>query len=318
MTVPQPLSVLAPASTEAQALAEVSVVLMAGATILFTATMSLMAMAWHRRRRPVGAGWWLFGAGLLLPVAVLGTLLIYSTLRTQALDRPPSADALLVGVTGHQWWWELRYTDPATGAEVVTANELRLPVGRPVRLALASADVIHSFWVPPLGGKMDLVPGRINHLTITAQRPGLYRGQCAEFCGGPHARMALHVVALAPQAFDRWLAHEARPAGPGAPADAVASEVEQLARGRSAFVEHGCAGCHRVRGVAETGDGGPDLTHVGRRLYIGAGLLPNGPEAMARWIADVQALKPGAQMPAFDRLPPATLQALSAYLVQLQ
>jgi cytochrome c oxidase subunit 2 len=307
---PQPaLAVLDPASLEAEQLAELGWVLIVGATALFLLTMLLLGLALRRRKPSIAPAWWLLGGGVALPASVLSVLLVYSVLRTQGLERPPGGDVLVVGVTGHLWWWELRYPGPG-GEQIVSANELRIPVGRPVRLALASADVIHSFWVPALGGKMDLVPGRINSLTITARRPGVYRGQCAEYCGEQHARMALHVVALAPADFEAWLRLQAQPAA--VPRDAVA------AQGRAAFLAQGCAACHSVRGVAEAGGRGPDLTHVGGRLYLGAGALPNDAVAMRRWIAEVQAVKPGAQMPSFPGLEPATLQALSAYLSQLQ
>jgi cytochrome c oxidase subunit 2 len=157
---------------------------------------------------------------------------------------------------------------------------------------------------------MDTVPGRVNKLVVTAREPGVYRGACAEFCGTQHARMALHVVVQAPDEFDRWLAHQLQPA--------AAVEGAVLQRGRRAFFDHGCASCHTVRGVAEGARLGPDLTHVGSRLALGSGVLPNQPGAMAQWLAGVQVLKPGARMPSFEHLDAATLEALSAYLEQLR
>ena len=305
----EPPSALSPASLQAEALAEVSWVLIAGATVVFVLTMALVAASFARRKPAVPTGWWVFGGGVALPVAVLSALLLYSTWRTHGLDQAPAAP-LVIGLTGHLWWWEVRYQDPASGREVALANELRIPVGRPVQLGLASADVIHSVWVPPLGGKMDLVPGRVNRLVITATRAGVHRGQCAEFCGEQHARMALHVVALPPAEFDAWLARQAQPAA--APGDAA------LERGRRAIVECGCAACHDVRGVSQGARGGPDLTHVGSRLFLGAGVLRNEAGAMARWITEVQQLKPGARMPSFTQLDPATRTALADYLAQLR
>jgi cytochrome c oxidase subunit 2 len=223
----------------------------------------------------------------------------------------PPKDALIVAVTGHMWWWELRYRDPATGLEVAGANELHIPVGRPVYFALASADVIHSFWVPALGGKMDMVPGRMQHLQLQADRPGTWRGACAEYCGDQHARMALHVVAEPPAAFDAWLAAQAAAAAP--PATAA------LERGRDAFLAHRCNACHAVRGVSEESRLGPDLTHVGSRMFLGAGLMPNDADGLARWVAHTQQLKPGARMPSsHERIDEAGLQAIAAWLDQLK
>lgn len=306
----RPRSVLSSASEQSLVLTEVAWVLIVGAGTVFLLTMGLLALALRRRKREVPTRWWVVGGGLVFPLAVLGALLVYGTLRTMGLDRPP-ANPLAIGITAHMWWWEIRYRDPASGREVRSANELHLPVGRPVQLGLASADVIHSVWIPALGGKMDTVPGRVNRLVITAREPGVYRGACAEFCGEQHARMALHVVVLPADEFDRWLSAQAQPALP-------ADGDSQAARGAHAFVMQGCAACHTVRGVAEGATLGPDLTHVGSRLWLGAGTLRNGPHAAARWIASVQALKPNARMPSFAHLDPATLAALGAYLEQLK
>lgn len=297
------------ASDQAAVLAEVAWVLVIGASLVFLFTMALLALALRHRKRAVRVGWWVFGAGLAFPVVLLTALLVYATLRTQALDRPP-LQPLVIGITGHMWWWEVRYRDPASGRDVRLANQLHLPAGRPVQLGLMSGDVIHSFWVPAIGGKMDTVPGRVNKLVVTAREPGLYRGVCAEFCGAQHARMALHVVVQTPEEFDRWLAQQAQPAAE--PDDAV------LERGRQAFVDHGCAACHTLRGVAEGAQLGPDLTHVGSRLTLGSGVLRNQHGAMAQWLTGVQTLKPGARMPSFGHLDAATLDALGAYLEQLQ
>ena len=309
---------VAPASLEAGVLAELGWVLIAGASIIFVLTMALLALALRRRKRVLPTAWWTVGGGIVFPTVVLSTLLVYGVQRTAGLERAPAASPLVVGVTGHLWWWDVHYRDPVTGAAIRVANELHLPLGRPVQLGLRSADVIHSFWVPALGGKMDLVPRRVNRLVITADTPGVYRGVCAEYCGTQHARMALHVVVETPEQFERWLAAQAAPAP--APEHALAQ------RGRQAFLDHGCAACHVLRGVTnDVASGaagpatlGPDLTHVGSRLHLGAGTLPNGEEAMLRWISDVQAHKPGARMPSFGHLDRETLAALAAYLVPLK
>jgi len=208
------------------------------------------------------------------------------------------------------WWWEVRYRDPAGGREIVTANEIHIPVGQAVYVGLNAADVIHSLWVPSLSGKRDMIPGRVTGLTLRADRPGVYRGQCAEFCGAQHANMALHVVALAPDAFRDWLRRQALPAR--APQGAL------LERGRAAFLEQRCQACHTIRGVAETARLGPDLTHVGSRAHIGAGLLRTHQNTLAGWIADPQAVKPGVFMPAAAGTDGDTLRALAAYLEHLQ
>jgi len=305
-------SVFSPAGAPAATLASLSWVLITGAALIFVAVMGLLAWAVSRRaaRRPVPARLWIVGGGLVFPALVLGALLVYSKLHTPGwLERPPPG-AMVVGLTAKMWWWEVRYRDPASGQEVVLANELHLPVGQPVWLGLGSPDVIHSFWVPALGGKIDMVPGRMDHLMVRADQVGNWRGQCAEYCGEQHARMALHVVAHAPADFDAWLAAQARPAA--VPGGAL------LERGQAAFLAQRCNACHTVRGVAEEGRLGPDLTHVGSRLYLGAGTLPNQPGAMAHWIAHTQDFKPGARMPSSPDMDPETLAALAAWLEQLK
>ena len=310
--VPQLQSVLSPAGDAAAIIAGLSWVLIAGASAIFALVMGLLWWAVSRRAEayPVRPALWIAGAGVAFPLAVLASLLAYSTWRTPDLLAEPPASALMVGITARSWWWEVRYRDPVSGQEVTLANELHLPVGRPVWLGLSSADVIHSFWVPALGGKMDMVPGRVNHLLLQASRAGVYRGQCAEFCGEQHARMALHVVAKPPAAFDAWLAAQARPA--------AAPNTPLLERGRQAFLAQGCQVCHSVRGVAEQGRLGPDLTHVGSRLYLGAGTLRNQRGALAQWVTHTQAIKPGARMPSSGDMDAATLHALAAYLEHLQ
>ena len=304
-------SVFAPAGVEAAALHEVSMVLLAAATGIFLGVMLLLGLALRRGgKRPVPTAWWVLGGGIGLPVAVLTLLLLYGTLRTAGLERTLADPPLVVSVTGRLWWWEVRYRDPAGGQDVVLANELRLPAGRPAQIALASDDVVHSLWVPQLGGKRDLVPGRINHLVYTPSRTGVFRGACAEYCGAQHAKMVLPVVVMPPADFAAWLAAQARPA--------IAPPTERLDAGVRAFLAHGCAACHTVRGLNGPVGRGPDLTHVASRLTLGAGTLPNEPGAAKRWLVGVQALKPGARMPSYAHLDAATLDALAAYLEHLR
>lgn len=218
------------------------------------------------------------------------------------------ADAVQVRVTGHQWWWRIQYRGP-DGGWIETANELHLPVDRPAQVTLAAADVIHSFWLPTLSGKIDMIPGRTNRLRITPRKTGWFRGQCAEFCGLQHTQMALDVKVESREAFDAWLAAQAAPAA--APAGEVA------ARGRQ-IVETGvCTQCHAVRGTGAAGRAAPDLTHLASRRSLAAGALPNTRGALMGWIGQPQAAKPGAQMPPSELSPQDTL-AVATYLEGLK
>ena len=305
--------VLWPAGAAAQSIAVIGSVLFIGAAVIFVGVMLLLARALQQREtpRPVRPALWLIGGGVVFPAVVLSALLGWSLALGARLAEPAPPGAMVVSVTGHMWWWEVRYRDPAGGADVVLANELRLPVGRQVVVGLNSADVIHSFWVPALAGKVDAVPGRVNQLVFNATEAGVFRGPCAEYCGQQHARMTLHVVAQPQAEFDAWLATQARPA---------AEPLTDLQRqGQQAFTTQRCVACHTVRGLSQaTGPRAPDLTHVGSRLYLGAGTLANDPGALIAWVAGVQHLNPGARMPSFDALDAPTLQALGAYLGHLQ
>jgi cytochrome c oxidase subunit 2 len=256
----------------------------------------------HRIWRRVG---WATG----LSVAGLLALLAGDAFTSRALARLPLRDAVDIELVGHQWWWEARYRDADAAREFTTANELTIPVGRPVLVTLRADDVIHSLWVPNLGGKKDLIPGRTATLRLRADRPGTYRGQCAEFCGLEHALMALLVHAVPPADYEAWAANQRRPAR--APADTVAR------RGRDVLLGARCAHCHSVAGTPAQGRMGPDLTHLASRGTIGAGMFPNNRGHLAGWIGDPQALKPGVNMPA-NTLPPDDLQALLAYLETLR
>ena len=242
---------------------------------------------------------WTIAPALVLLIIAIPTIQVI--FRTQGVAAPPSA--LTVTVRGWQWWWEFRYPT----LEVVTANELHLPVGRPIVLDLEGPDVIHSFWVPQLGGKRDVVPGRVNRIVLTPDRVGEYWGQCAEFCGASHANMQLRVIVEEPAAFDRWVAGQKAPA-PEPTGDAVA--------GKELFARHACVGCHTIRGVA-AGALGPDLTHFGSRALFGAGLWPTTPDNVAAWIKDPPALKPGSRMPNLG-LSDADAKALAVYLISLK
>ena len=220
-------------------------------------------------------------------------------------SRPPR---LAVEVTGSLYWWEMAYRR-SDGPSVRSANELGLPAGEPVELLLRSNDVIHSFWVPNLGGKTDMIPGRVNRAVLQAEAPGVYRGQCAEYCGAQHSLMAFDVVVLPRTEFDAWLSCLAEPARE--------PPAEDLRRGRDLFLSRGCGACHSMRGLSESRLG-PDLTQVGARRSIGAGTLPGGVGNIAAWIASAQHLKPGNPMPSFDRLEGPELRALAGYLESLK
>jgi cytochrome c oxidase subunit 2 len=243
-------------------------------------------------------GWTIAPALILLVIAIPTIQVIF---RTQSAAEPK--DALEVTVRGWQWWWEFRYPK----LDVATANELHLPLGRPAALAIEGSDVIHSFWVPQLGGKRDVVPGRHNRITLTPERAGEYWGQCAEFCGASHANMQLRVIVEEPAAFERWVAAQKAPP-PELAGDAAA--------GKDVFTKNACVGCHTIRGLS-AGVLGPDLTHFGGRALFGAGLWPINPENVAAWVKDPPALKPGAKMPNLH-LSDADARAVAAYLVGLK
>lgn len=246
--------------------------------------------------------------GVIFPVVALGALLTYGLTLMPDLRSP--GDGLTVAVTGEQWWWRVEYRSPELDAPVVSANEIRMPVGQRTEFILESADVIHSFWIPPLGGKMDMTPGHVTRLVLEPTETGTYRGVCAEFCGTSHALMAFSVIVMEEEAFARWLAEEAAPADP--PATPVAE------RGATLFAQVGCGACHTVRGTAADGVVGPDLTHLASRATLGGGILPNDPETLAEWISDTEALKPGVLMPSFGMLPEDDLDAIVAYLEGLE
>lgn len=242
--------------------------------------------------------------GVVFPAVVLTALLVYGLTLTRSLSDPITGDELRVRVTGEMWWWRIAYLDDAGHPVVHDANELHIPAGQPVVLELESADVIHSFWVPRLSGKLDMIPGRRNLLRIQADRPGVFGGQCAEYCGGPHALMGFQVVAHEPAAFAQLMASR----------QAREQAVQPLAEGAALFESAGCAGCHRIAGTGANGLAGPDLTYVGERRTLGAGVLANNRGTLMGWIANSQAIKPNNRMPNYTTLSAAELTELAAYL----
>ena len=282
-----------------------------GAAVIW---LLVTALALHASR-PLRSAW-SERAGLLLiaigggaiPMVVLAALLAYGmpSLAKQLDNRDQAS--VHVTVVGEQWWWRVRYEVPG-GNHIELANELRLPRDRVTAVTLASTNVIHSFWIPALAGKVDMTPGRITHLTLEPTAAGTYRGMCAEYCGASHARMAFIVEVMEPEAFQQWLSAQALPA---------ASAETGVEAGATAFLRNGCGACHTIRGSPAVATIGPDLTHVGSRRSIAAASLPNQPDDLARWIAKPDHIKPGALMPPFGMLPPGEVRDIAAYLRSLQ
>ncbi len=315
---PNAQSVTAPDGPAAERLLELSWILFAMGGAVFALVVAVLLYALFRRHRaplpPAAAAdrrstRWIVIGGVVFPGIVLSALFPYVLRVQRATQQPPVDAALAVEVLGYRWWWAVRYLSDDGQPAFETANEIRIPVGQPVRVRLTSADVIHSFWVPRLQGKRDMRPGRGNEPWIQADAPGVYRGQCAEYCGLQHAKMAFLVVAEPPDAFAAWYARQLQPAAE--PADPLA------VRGRAVFLESPCAACHTIRGTRAAGRTGPDLTHIGSRLTLAAATVPNTRGHLGGWIADPQSIKPGALMPATP-LAPADLRALVHYLETLE
>jgi cytochrome c oxidase subunit 2 len=239
-------------------------------------------------------------AWTIAPAMALGIVFIVVVLTMRSVEAVPSG-AQQVRVVGHQWWWEFQYP----GLGVVTANELHMPVDTPLQVNLESVDVIHSFWVPRFGMMRDAVPGRTNQMSIFVQRAGIFEGSCTQYCGRQHAWMRIRIVAEPREQFDAWAAQQAGPATlAGAP-------------GQQLFVQNTCVNCHTIRGVSAA-NVGPDLTHLGSRATLGAGVIDNTPDNLHRWIRDASSIKPGVLMPAFADLSEAELNALVDYLEGLR
>jgi cytochrome c oxidase subunit 2 len=242
-------------------------------------------------------------------VVILLGLLVASVWTNRGVASLGASSAVTINLTGHQWWWEAEYESATPSERFKTANELHIPVGRPVVLKVTSTDVIHSLWIPNLQGKRDLIPGYTTAIWLQADRPGLYRGQCAEFCGMQHAHMALYVTAESDDAFEKWRAGQIKPA--------VQPESEETRLGRDVFLHATCTQCHTIRGTIAGATLGPDLTHLAARGTLAAGTLPNRRGHLAGWIADPQQIKPGARMPP-NSVQSEDLQRLLAYLETLK
>ena len=285
--------------------------MLAGSAVLFAVVVALLLYGLLRRhgsdpddRKTIGSGTWIVAiGGFVIPLVVLVALFAVTVAALPATS-PSGKTQLTIDVSARQWFWSVDY--PASG--VRTANEIHIPVGVSVQVRVASPDVIHSLWVPALNRKIDVIPGQVNQVDWRADRPGVFRGQCAEYCGVEHARMALYVVAESPAQFAAWLRDQARPA----PQPSTAF----LERGQQIFLGSACEYCHTIAGTNASGTIGPDLTHIASRLSIGAGTLPNNEGDLAGWILDPQHFKPDNKMPA-TALTGAELQPLLAYLESL-
>ncbi|MBE9607045.1 cytochrome c oxidase subunit II [Acetobacteraceae bacterium H6797] len=299
-------SALDPAGQEASAVARLFWVMLSAAALIWAVMMGLALFASRGRERPWterGAMRLIVIGGAVIPTLLLAALLAFGLGLMPALRSP--GDGLRVAVRGEQFWWRIDYELP-DGSRLVTANELRLPVGQRVEFLLTAQDVIHSFWIPALGGKMDMIPGATNRIVLEPQRLGRFRGVCAEFCGPSHALMAFTVEVMEPAAFEAWLAAEQAPA--------AAPEGQ----GAALFLARGCGACHTVRGTEADGVIGPDLTHLATRHSIGAGIMENDPAAIDRFIREVQEIKPGARMPGFSMLPPEETALIARWLGSLK
>jgi cytochrome c oxidase subunit II len=305
-------STLDPAGQEAGEIANLFWWMTGGGIVIWVAVVGLTIYANYCARRP-----WtvrlskllIIVGGVVTPTVLLAGLLVYGLAMLPPLLAPAPRGSLTILVSGEQWWWRVRY-HPDSDHPIDVANEIHLPVGQPVEIQLESDNVIHSFWVPKLGGKMDMIPGRRTRIALRPTEQGTFRGVCAEYCGASHALMAFWVVVEDTQGFARWLARQAEPG--------AKPRLREAARGEELFLQNGCGACHTIRGTEADGVVGPDVTHVGSRLSVGAGLLGNDADAMSRWLAETDHLKPKVQMPAFGMLPPADLRALGAYLESLR
>ena len=309
-------SVLDPHSPEARRISNLFWLMLVMATFVYFAVVALVLLALRKRGQAAGPGApddtpegrrrtnrFIIVGGLAIPIVILTIVALATVGTTKALETEQGV--IHVRIDAEQFWWRLIYPDN----NVVSANEIHVPVGRSVELTLRSDNVIHSVWVPQLQGKTDVVPGQTNRMTFTAEAPGEYRGQCAEFCGIAHALMAFVVIAQPEQDYNQWLRDNA--ATPAAPTDAQAKAGQQV------FVNGSCAGCHAVAGTSANATFGPDLTHFGSRRTIAALTLPNDPDHLAQWLAHTQRVKPGALMPNID-LTTGQVNQLVAYLEQLK
>jgi cytochrome c oxidase subunit 2 len=309
------MNVLDPAGPQADNIAWLTWVFIALCLVVYVATLGALAWAALRRRQPSDDSpaatrrlATIVATAVAISAATLVVLTVSSEVAGRGLSKPSGPGAVTVDVVGYQWFWDFRYHDVTPSEWVSSPNELHIPVGVPVVINAMSRDVIHSFWVPELHGKRDLIPGFTTHTWIQADEAGVYRGQCAEFCGHQHAKMAFVVVAEPLAAFQAWLQRQRRAAQPPS---------ADRQRGHDVFMSSTCVTCHTIRGTQAGSRVGPELTHVGSRRTIAAGTLPNTRQQLIEWIRDPQSIKPGTRMPA-SRLSDDDLRAVAAYLEGLE
>lgn len=301
-------STLATFGAEAAEIRTMAIILLCGA---ITIAMTVFALYVQALRSPENGishkqGMRLvLWAGAIVPTVTLTALLLLALPAMRPMKLEP--EGLTIRVEGEQFWWRVIYEQPDASRQLVDANEVRIPVGRNVAFQLTATDVLHSFWIPGLAGKMDMIPGRLNQLVVRAERPGRYRGVCAEFCGLSHALMAFDVIAMEQDAFDRWISRQ-RQSSPG-----VANR-----NGAEAFAEHGCGGCHTIRGTEHTSRIGPNLSRFGDHVSLGAGIMQPSTENIAAFIRDPHEAKPGARMPAFPQITEKEATDIARYLKGLK
>jgi cytochrome c oxidase subunit 2 len=314
----QDMSAVNPAGPQAERISDLTWYLTAMGSAVFLVVLAFLAYAvWRGRRRTESASGpeaeramtiWVGGAVGVTTLILLVTL-VYNFATGRALADFADPDALTIRVTGHQWWWDVQYVDRAYSRRLTTANEIHVPVGRRIRLEVQSRDVIHSFWAPNLHGKVDLIPGYSANTSFRADRPGVYRGRCAEFCGLQHAKMDFLVIAEPPEQFAAWYEAQLKSSTP--PGDPIQQKGQQV------FLSKGCPMCHTIRGTQANSRIGPDLTHLASRATIAAGTLPNTRGHLGGWVVDPQKIKPGAKMPP-NQLSADELHALLGYLQSLK
>jgi cytochrome c oxidase subunit 2 len=322
----RPFSMMAPEGPAADNLAHVGWWVFLGFTVIAVIMWALIFWVSVRRRgtlsehAPVDVGGgqnWIWIGGFAIPFVVLAVTFVVGLESMAAFPlggphqgtghaMPPAS----IRITGHQWWWQIEYMGTSPTQHMMTANEMHIPVGQPVDIDLTSSDVIHSFFVPSLHGKVDLIPGQMNRIRIAASQPGVYRGRCAEYCGAQHAHMEILVVADAPAAYEAWLAQQSL--------NAQAPATEQAQHGQELFQTKACVLCHTVRGTLAQGRVGPDLTHIGTRLGLAANTVPNTTANLEAWVTHAQSLKPDAVMPDLTEFRGEELRDLTAYLQQLR
>jgi len=306
------IPVFDPASPGGRAISELFLIVLIICGVILAVVTGLVAYSLIRSRARPGAGEprqvfgnrWLEILWTVVPFLVLVWIFVL-TVRTMRASAPANAHSPDLVVIGHQWWWEVRYVNPA----FVTANEIHLPTGKRLVVQLESADVIHDFWAPQLGRKMDMIPGWTNHIWLEADRAGTYLGACAEYCGAEHAWMRFLVIAEPPADFAAWAAHQAQPA------PSATTGLEK--RGQEVFREMTCVNCHTIQGVSAITKVAPNLTHLASRRTLGAGVVQNTPAELARWLKNPQAIKPGCRMPNLN-LSEAQVKNLVSYFETLQ